>query len=173
MIGRARCHITVSDWPVPRRCLVIAMADTDAFIGIVSWYWESEETNWLSLGIVIFDPACWSQGYGHEALGLWCQYLFDALPAIVRLDLRTWSGNHGMVRLAEKLGFVQEVRFRMARIVNGVYFDGLGYRVLRSEWETRYPPGFAKHLSRLTDIAETGATLPCLKRCEEQSPSEI
>lgn len=35
------------------------------------------------------------------------------------LDLRTWSGNHGMMRLAEKLGFLQEACFRKARIVRG------------------------------------------------------
>ena len=126
MIARTRDRISSNDLPIPRRSLVIAMADSDELVGTVSLYWESEETIWLSLGIVIFDPNCWRQGLGYEALGLWCQYLFDALPEIVRLDLRTWSGNLGMTRLAEKLGFIEEARFRMARVVNGEYFDGLG-----------------------------------------------
>jgi putative hydrolase of HD superfamily len=151
LVSSKRDAIAASDWPEPRRTLVIAMANTDELIGIVSRYWESQETNWLSQGVVIFDPAYWRRGLGFEALGLWSQYLFDGLPEIVRLDLRTWSGNVGMMRLAEKLGYRLEARFRMARIVNGEYYDGLGYGVLRREWETRYPDGFATRRSEILD----------------------
>ena len=51
-----------------------------------------------------------------------------------------------MPRLAEKLGYQIEARFRKARIVDGRHYDGLGYGVLREEWEQRYPAGFAAHL---------------------------
>ncbi|MCP4426555.1 MAG: GNAT family N-acetyltransferase, partial [Chloroflexi bacterium] len=84
------------------------------------------------------------RGIGYEALGLWCEYLWTAVPAIVRLDIRTWSGNIGMMRLAEKLGFKEEARFRDARIVNGDYYDGMGYGILREEWQALYPHGFRK-----------------------------
>jgi putative hydrolase of HD superfamily len=94
------------------------------------------------VGIVIYDPENWRQGHGYEALGLWSDHLFRELPTIPRLDLRTWSGNRGMMRLAEKLGYAQEARFRRARIVDGEYFDGIGYGVLREEWEERFPGGF-------------------------------
>jgi putative hydrolase of HD superfamily len=53
-----------------------------------------------------------------------------------------------MMRLAEKVGYAEEARFRMARIVAGEYYDGMGYGVLRAEWEDRYPDGFAAHLER-------------------------
>jgi RimJ/RimL family protein N-acetyltransferase len=59
--------------------------------------------------------------------------LFREHPEIVRLDMRTWSGNTRMMRLAEKLGFKLEACFRKARIVNGEYYDGLGYGLLREE----------------------------------------
>ena len=88
-------------------------------------------------------PSFGNKGYGYEALGLWCQYLFDSEPKFIRLDARTWSGNHGMMKLAEKLGFQQEAVFRKARIVGGEYYDGLGYGILREEWQTRYPKGFS------------------------------
>ena len=68
------------------------------------------------------------------------------IPDIVRLDLRTWSGNTGMMRLAEKLGYKLEAVFRKARIVEGTYYDGLGYGVLREEWRTLYPHGFVAAL---------------------------
>ncbi len=67
---------------------------------------------------------------GYEALGLWSEYLFATMPRLPRLDLRTWSGNHGMMRLAEKLGYRLEARFRKARMVHGHYYDGMGYGIL-------------------------------------------
>jgi RimJ/RimL family protein N-acetyltransferase len=121
----------------PRNSLVIADAVTDHLLGQVTWYWQGIETNWVSIGIVIFDSQAWGKGIGHEALGLWMDYLFAVMPTIVRLDLRTWSGNIGMMRLAEKLGFQLEAQFRKARIVRGLYYDGMGYGILREEWEHR------------------------------------
>ncbi len=135
--------ILQNDFPNPRTFMVIADITSNELVGIVSWYWESQETNWLSNGIVIFNPQHRGKGIGFEALGLWNQYIFDVMPEVVRLDLRTWSGNTGMLRLAEKLGYQLEARFRKARIVKGEYFDGIGYGVLRSEWEILYPNGFA------------------------------
>lgn len=130
----------------PRRRLLIVDTDKDELMGMVSRYWISQETNWTALGITIYDAKQWGKGYGYEALGLWCDYLFASQPDFVRLDLRTWSGNIGMMKLAEKLGFLREATFRKARIVNGAYYDGLGYGILRDEWGSRYPDGFAKSL---------------------------
>ena len=146
IIERIRQRITEGDIPTPRTNLVIADRDSDRLLGRVSRYWISEETNWTAVGIVIYDPAHWNRGRGFEALGLWMQYLFDALPVLVRLDIQTWSGNHGMMRLALKLGCREEGRFRKARIVEGQYYDALGYGILREEWDARYPGGFTQHL---------------------------
>jgi putative hydrolase of HD superfamily len=144
IVEKLRGKITESNWQTPRTRMVIAR--DDRMIGQVSRYWISEETDWCAVGIVIYDEKLWGQGIGYEALGLWCDYLFHELTRFVRLDLRTWSGNLGMMRLALKLGFAEEARFRMARIVEGRYYDGMGYGVLRSEWEARYPDGFAGSL---------------------------
>jgi RimJ/RimL family protein N-acetyltransferase len=143
MIKRFEQVIADEDWPPLRSGLVIADAVDDCLLGMVSRYWIGEETNWIAIGISIYDPDNWGKGLGYEALGLWCQYLFDRESKFVRLDLRTWSGNIGMIKLAQKLGFQEEAVFRMARIVDGEYYDGLGYGVLRSEWEARYPDGFS------------------------------
>ncbi len=125
-----------------RTNVVIARADTDALIGAVNCYWESIETLWLTLGIVIYDPRYWGHGVGHSAMGLWAEYQFHSRPEIVRLDVRTWSGNYGMIRVAQKLGFQQEACFRRARIVDGQYYDSLAYGILREEWQQQYPDGF-------------------------------
>ncbi len=148
MVASVRDRIEAGNWPTPRTRLVVADLASNRLVGQVSWYWESTETNWLSLGIVIFDPEQWGRGLGYEALGLWCDYLLAAMPELARLDLRTWSGNHGMMALARKLGFTEEARFRKARIVAGAFYDGMGYGILREEWNARYPDGFAASLAR-------------------------
>ncbi len=146
ILGKWEQAITAQDWPELRQRLVIANARDDTVMGTISRYWISQETNWTAIGIGIYNPEHWGKGYGYEALGLWCQYLFDQEPKFVRLDLRTWSGNIGMMKLAEKLGFTKEAVFRMARIVEGEYYDGLGYGVLRTEWAARFPAGFSASL---------------------------
>ena len=128
-------RIRTNNWQTPRKRLVIANQDDDKFIGTVSWYWQSEETNWKSIGIVIYDEKYWGKGIGFESLKLWIDYLFEECQEIVRLDLRTWSGNKQMISLSKKLGFKEEARFRMARIVNGIYYDSIGMGLLREEWK--------------------------------------
>ncbi len=142
MIDQKRAEIEGGSSIFPPRGLVIADHHTDALLGIVTWYWESKETCWPGLGIVIFDETNWGRGIGYEALGLWTCFLFRSLSQITRLDLRTWSGNRGMMRLAEKVGYVEEARFRKARIVGDKCYDGLGYGVLREDWLRRHPHGF-------------------------------
>lgn len=146
-IALLRERIERADWHVPRVSVAIAHAGTDRLLGRVSWYWVGEETNWPAVGIVIYDEADWGRGFGFEALGLWCDYLLRTSYDFARLDLRTWSGNIGMMRLALKLGFQEEARFRKARIVDGQFYDGMGYGVLREEWEERYPDGFSRYLA--------------------------
>ncbi len=57
-----------------------------------------------------------------------------------------------MMRLATKLGYTLEARFRKARIVKGAYYDGLGYGLLREEWRERYPDGFAMRLDTIRGL---------------------
>ncbi len=145
-MAKLQGFIDREEWDTPRRKLVIAEKQTNKILGTVSWYWVGQETNWLDAGIVIWDSAYWGRGIGFEAFGLWCDYLFTEMKEIVRLGIGTWSGNHGMMALAKKLGFREEARFRDARIVKGKYFDSMGYGILRREWETLYPGGFAHYL---------------------------
>lgn len=134
-LAKLRDQVTAAKWPEPRNRMVVADAESDRLLGTVNRYWLGKETNWLAIGIAIYDPTLWGNGRGTAALSLWCDYLWWAMPELVRLDMRTWSGNEGMMRVAEKLGFQLEARFRKARIVNGQYYDGLGYGVLREEWK--------------------------------------
>ena len=42
-----------------------------------------------------------------------------------------------MMKLAEKLGYQLEGRFRKARIVGEEHYDALGYGMLRDDWQVR------------------------------------
>lgn len=108
--------------------------DENKIIGEVSWYWKSEETNWLEIGIVVFNEKFWGKGIGYIALRLWIDELFSEKKNIIRIGISTWSGNHGMIKLALKLGMQEEARYRKARIVNKEYFDSVSYGILRDEW---------------------------------------
>ncbi len=119
------------------RFLPVAAADGDqAILGTVSRY-SLDSTGWTAAGVVIWDDASWGGGLGTEALGLWVDLLFASDPELHRLDLRTWSGNIGMLRVAERLGFTLEARFREAREVGGERYDAVGYGILRKEWIAR------------------------------------
>ncbi|RLL48326.1 N-acetyltransferase [Oceanobacillus piezotolerans] len=105
-------------------------------IGSVGCYWVDQNTNWLETGIVIYDSNYWNGGYGTEAYKLWIDFLFNSTD-LHRLGMSTWSGNTRMVKVAEKIGMIEEARIRQARTVNGEYFDAIKMGILRSEWEER------------------------------------
>ena len=56
-VQKVRQQIEKNVWATPRQQLVISDKNSGQMRGRVSWYWQSEETNWLSVGIVIYDPA--------------------------------------------------------------------------------------------------------------------
>ncbi|MCD4820396.1 MAG: GNAT family N-acetyltransferase [Candidatus Cloacimonetes bacterium] len=147
-INFLKSQMREKSFPEIRKRIVIVRPKSDRLIGILSRYWINKETFWLAAGISIYDDSYWNNGIGFEALGLWIQYLFDNFSEIVRLDLKTWSGNLGMMKLAEKLGFTLEARFRKARIVDGIYYDSIGYGILREEWNKFYPIGFKRFLNK-------------------------
>lgn len=118
---------------LPPSQLVVASSVDGAFCGTVSWSWESRETEWARMGIVLHDPALRGRGAGRSALAQWTTLLFAA-TRWRRLDFATWSGNTAMCRVGESLGFRREATFRRARVVEGEVYDSVVYGVLREEW---------------------------------------
>lgn len=143
-LGRLTERVHRGDWPAVRDTAVIAEQGTDRFLGQVSWYHAEAPTEdpgtgthllpLHSIGVAIYPPEFWSGGYGSEALRLWVDLLFRVGDAD-RVDLETWSGNRGMCRVAQKLGFTEEARIRRARMVAGEHYDRMIYGMLREEWE--------------------------------------
>lgn len=117
--------------PLPPGRLVVDVGGE--LVGTVAWYWESRETEWARMGVTVYDPAVRGRGIGRTALALWTTFLFASTPW-VRLDFATWSGNEAMLGVGRALGFVEEARFRQARVVDGVRHDSVVMGVLRGEW---------------------------------------
>ncbi|WP_436855630.1 GNAT family N-acetyltransferase [Staphylococcus caeli] len=111
----------------------LAIIIDEQFIGTVASYWVDKQTNWLEIGIVIYDSDYWESGIGSEVFQCWIDYLFDN-NFIHRLGISTWSGNVRMIKLASKVGMQEEARIRQARQVNGRYFDAIKMGILKSEW---------------------------------------
>ena len=78
---------------------IIANKDTHEMIGEVNWYWKSQETLWMEIGIVIFNEDYWGNGIGYIALKMWINEIFAQNPKLIRLGLSTWSGNVLNVKL--------------------------------------------------------------------------
>jgi len=123
------------DLPAPRRRLEIETG-SGRHVGWVGRYWvDSAAAGWWEVGINLPERSARGCGLGTEALALWVDYLFSELD-IVRLGMGTWSGNHAMRRVADKLGFTAEARFRRARPVRGCLYDALRWGMLRDQWRT-------------------------------------
>jgi len=105
-------------------------------LGWVIVYYRDHDPHMTEVGIDIVEDSFWGKGLGAEALSLWIDYQFRARN-LTRIGLATWSGNPGMLRVGEKLGFQVEARIRNGCEVNGVFHDRIRMGILRSEWELR------------------------------------
>ncbi len=128
----ARLTILARETASPPRRLVIETR-RGAPVGSVSRYWVDERTEWLDVGIGIYESRHWGRGYGTEALALWVDHLFDVMP-IRRIGLRTWSGNARMIQTARRLGFRLEATFREAYATPRRTYDRIAFGLLRREW---------------------------------------
>jgi RimJ/RimL family protein N-acetyltransferase len=107
-------------------------------VGIASAYWEDGILKkWLEFGIAIYDSSLWGKGIGRHVVPRWIDQLFKEFPEIQHLGCTTWSGNVGMMRLAEKCGLQLEGRIRKVRFWQGKFYDSVKYGVLREEWEAQ------------------------------------
>ena len=121
--------------PVDEHSRIIALSGE--CIGFINRHEEAPALGgWWELGIVIFDPAYWSGGYGTRALELWVAATFADTAAHV-FTLTTWSGNLRMCRAAERVGLRECARIPEAREWDGQRWDSLKFGVLRREWEGR------------------------------------
>lgn len=95
------------------------------------------------LGAKIGEKDYWGGGYGTDALLLIIDYAFDWLD-MRKIWLGTTDYNARVKRQMEKVGFRLEGVQRNESLMDGVWYDGLLYGMLRNEW-----PGRAVMIERL------------------------
>jgi RimJ/RimL family protein N-acetyltransferase len=111
--------------PSPRKRLWVELIG-GPLLGWVNRYHYHPEARVTHVGIDICESAYWNQGLGTEALLLWIDYLVKEL-GLTCVRTATWSGNHRMVRRAEKCGFVLDKVNPGSREVRGKRYDGLEF----------------------------------------------
>jgi RimJ/RimL family protein N-acetyltransferase len=122
--------------PVPRKRAMVAMREGKP-LGWVNRYGDKSFPEAYLVGIDICEDAHLNQGIGTQALGLWIGYLFSNSD-VHRIGLDTWSFNGRMMRVAEKLGPVNEGAQRELIEWQGEWLDLVHYGMLRGEWEGRH-----------------------------------
>lgn len=117
---------------------IIANENKVSILGEVSYYWKDKRTDWLEVGILIFDERNWGKGIGAHILPLWISHILRERPNLPRIGLTTWSGNPGMMKLASRIGLKQEACYHKARIFEGQHYDSVSYGILRENWFERH-----------------------------------
>ena len=114
----------------------------DRHIGFVSAYPFEQSSDYISVpgspetiavGIEICEPAFRNRGYGTDALRAWIHYCLEQSPSDIYLE--TWSGNTGMIRCAEKCGFMLYERQPEKHMVDDHPVDVLIYRLNNDKQE--------------------------------------
>jgi RimJ/RimL family protein N-acetyltransferase len=119
----------------PYRFLEIETKDS-IHIGWVVVYHDKQDPHMTEIGIDIVEDEYWGKGIGEEALSLWIDYLFKE-RSFIRLGYETWEGNKGMIKLGEKLGFIEEGRIRKGCEIKGTFYDRIKMGILNDEWKKR------------------------------------
>lgn len=77
------------------------------------------------------------KGIGRSALLWLIAHCFQTWPRFLRLEAQTRRDNRPMRRVLELCGFVKEAHYREAwPDAQGVHHDGVGYAILRRDWES-------------------------------------
>lgn len=80
-----------------------------------------------TLGIDISESSYWYKGLGTQAFVAFIQYHLS--HGIDEIYTETWSGNHPMIAMAEKVGFEVCRVEKNIREINGRFYDGLSFKL--------------------------------------------
>ncbi|MBF0779926.1 MULTISPECIES: GNAT family N-acetyltransferase [unclassified Granulicatella] len=113
----------------------ITLKENNIVIGSVDFnrrYGNQEHI--LELGYAL-HPDYWGQGIVVEAARALIDVTFMLLKDIHKIGVSHYALNHQSKRVIEKLGFIYEGICRDVYVLNGCYYDGYQYGLLRKEWE--------------------------------------
>jgi [ribosomal protein S5]-alanine N-acetyltransferase len=104
------------------------------FVGTAQFYRSAPCIHGFELGYIVHDPADRGRGRASEAVRLFADHLFEALPDVFRLQLIIEAWNVPSWKLAERCGFVREGLLRSAGFGPGDPVDCFLYCRTRKDW---------------------------------------
>jgi len=105
-------------------------------IGSIGVYYDKDNDKY-EIGISIPEMDIWGKGHGADAMMCYIKYLFDNTNADAVIT-RTNSGNIPMMRLAAKLGFVEDERHIGHITRDGKAYDAVGYSLSRAAFNANF-----------------------------------
>lgn len=116
--------------------LTLVIEVDDQFVGLARAFDLGQDRSDPQLDFRL-RAALRGRGFGTEAVRSITTAVFDAHPQTTRIEGQTRSDNVPMRRAFRRAGYVQEAVYRQAWPgADRNMYDGIGYAVLRSDWET-------------------------------------
>ena len=114
----------------------IHIKGSDVPVGVISLMNKSETNASAELSVIVGRQGDRHQGYGTDAIDRLLRYAFEEL-GLNRVCLSVFDFNEQATSAYEKLGFVEEGRFRQAIRRRSGFHDAILMSILSSEWESR------------------------------------
>ncbi|MFD0618168.1 GNAT family N-acetyltransferase [Paenibacillus sp. GCM10027629] len=115
---------------------VIALKDTEDYIGQIDLFRIDWKNRSCELGIVIGMKDYLGRGFGAEAIRLVQDFVFHRMN-LNRIQLELHDFNERAYKCYVKCGFKEEGRLREKCFVNGRYVDAINMSILRKEYVER------------------------------------
>ncbi len=112
----------------------IFLADSDKFIGGVSYKDTDPVHRTATLGIVIGEKDQWGKGYGTEAIKLMLDYGFNVLN-FNNVFLSVYSFNERALKVYENTGFRVIGKRRKSKFLAGKYHDEIFMDILAEDFK--------------------------------------
>ncbi|MFL5846822.1 MAG: GNAT family N-acetyltransferase [Solirubrobacteraceae bacterium] len=120
---------------VPGRSLAFLILLGDDVIGVVAAHDLDDPHSDPQLDFRLRERAR-GQGIGLEALRHITREVFERHPERLRIEGQTRQDNVAMRKVFARGGYVKEAVFRQAWPGEGGPYDGIGYAILRGDWES-------------------------------------
>ncbi len=104
-----------------------------SLIGSANLWGIDTHNRFAHIGVGLL-PSSRGKGYGTDVVGVLCHYGF-VVRGLQRLQIETLPDNAGMLRAAERNGFVREGVMRSAAWVLGEFMDEVLLGLLAHEWK--------------------------------------
>lgn len=128
------------EWVENRRasndmCFDFAIEDieTGKYIGGCSTQQVDVKNRNCMVGIMIGDKDYWGKGYGEDALRVLIKFVFEELN-MHKICLGVFDFNERAIKCYEKVGFVEEGRFKEQLFKGGKYVDEIRMAILAKDY---------------------------------------